>query len=353
MMPNLNAHFAAFLKNLDVPADVITYINAAKKRVKERLCQSRTAFGPAEAGGPAKVTPRFFTQGSWGYGTLNYPYETPPQQIDVDFGVYLPVSCIEDLRPSLAAKDFFFKVDAILGRLAADNQWRLDRSKETCTRVILNDLVHLDIPLYSIPDLEFNRMPLQDENPGSLPAPAGSGIVPDDDSVDAWSDLPTDRVLLALRSGEWHESDPRMIHRWFSREVQAKSEQLRRVSRYLKAWRDKLWRTGGPSFIFLMVICANTFKRTIERDDIALMNVLRSFPDSLSAPVIIPNGSGEDITKKQKPEDIRILRKEAVRFHQDLSEAIGSSAPLDGSIVNHLGSRFRERHSPGRLEKME
>lgn len=38
------------------------------------------------------VTPRFRTQGSWSYKTCVQPAWQPPQEMDWDFGVYLPVS---------------------------------------------------------------------------------------------------------------------------------------------------------------------------------------------------------------------------------------------------------------------
>jgi hypothetical protein len=341
MMPNLNGHFAAFLMNLDVPADLIGRIDAAKAAVRDRLCRDLRAYARSGAGDRIEVTPRFFTQGSWAYGTLNYPYQSPPQQMDIDLGVYLPMSHLEDRRPSLAAKGFFTQVDAILGRLAEDNHWRLDCGKETCTRLVLDDLVHLDVPLYSIPDQDFCRMPLQAENLGRVPNEADSGGGHAGAHGDVWSDLPADRVLLALRNGDWRESDPRRIHRWFEGEVLAKGEQFRRVIRYLKAWRDKLWRNGGPSSIFLMVVCANSFKEVPGRDDIALSEVLRGVWGSLRSPVIIPNGSGEDITGMQKPEDLQILREEAFRFHRDLAAAMDSGVASERSLMDHLGSRFQ------------
>ena len=35
-----------------------------------------------------KLSPRFWTQGSFAYDTLNLPYKTPPQEMDIDDGAY-------------------------------------------------------------------------------------------------------------------------------------------------------------------------------------------------------------------------------------------------------------------------
>ena len=50
--------------------------------------------------------PRFFTQGSWSYKTLNSPAKAP-QQADIDDGCYLPLSFVSQTkRPSTAATVF-------------------------------------------------------------------------------------------------------------------------------------------------------------------------------------------------------------------------------------------------------
>lgn len=50
--------------------------------------------------------PRFFTQGSWAYKTLNAPAKKP-QQADVDDGCYLPMSFVsQGTRPSVASTIF-------------------------------------------------------------------------------------------------------------------------------------------------------------------------------------------------------------------------------------------------------
>ena len=56
------------------------------------------------------VTPRFRTQGSWSYKTCVQPAWNPPQEMDWDFGVYLPVSVWEDGGPPHAMAKLYFKL---------------------------------------------------------------------------------------------------------------------------------------------------------------------------------------------------------------------------------------------------
>lgn len=42
------------------------------------------------------LNPRFRTQGSFQYDTLNKPYVTPPQEMDIDDGTYLPMELFDE-----------------------------------------------------------------------------------------------------------------------------------------------------------------------------------------------------------------------------------------------------------------
>ena len=342
-MPNLNDAFSTFLKNIEVPSDIVEYINKAKTTVRDYLASELEVFARSQGGDQSKITPRFFIQGSWAYKTLNYPDQAPPQNMDVDIGAYLPVSYLENKRPSIAAKEFFAEVDLLLGRLAELNHWKVDRSKNTCTRLILNDRVHFDVPLYSIPDDDFRELTVAAHKRGLIKDVAGFHDTISDDHVEIWSALPVNRVMLALRDGDWQESDPRQIHRWFEKELLAKGEQLRRVCRYAKAWRDRLWERGGPSSIFLMVLCSQLFKAFDERDDLAFLEVLKQLPMALLIPVIIPDYDGKDLSERQEPEDLKLLGVQALRFSQVLSDAINlddSDGILQKKLLGHLGLRF-------------
>ncbi len=103
----------SFLENLNAEDGDL---KAAKAKIRGHLREafsktSRDLFGQ-------EVCPRFFTQGSSSYKTLNDPAWPPSQQKDLDDGCYLPLSFVKGEQPSKAAEQFFKFVDAVLGELA-------------------------------------------------------------------------------------------------------------------------------------------------------------------------------------------------------------------------------------------
>jgi hypothetical protein len=58
--------------------------------------------------------------------------------------------------------------------------------------------------------------------------------------------------MLAHRDEGWKPSDPRKLEEWFRAAVRQHGEQLRRVCRYLKNWRDNRWEGCRLSSIALM-----------------------------------------------------------------------------------------------------
>jgi hypothetical protein len=96
--------------------------------------------------------PRFFTQGSSAYKTLNRPAQTP-QQADIDDGCYLPMSFLsKTTRPSIAAAAFFEVSQAALAPLAKLRGWRLITDKATCVRVEISTFAHVDVLLTLTPN---------------------------------------------------------------------------------------------------------------------------------------------------------------------------------------------------------
>ncbi len=246
--------------------------------------------------------PRFFTQGSWAYKTLNAPAKHQ-QQADVDDGCYLPLSFVSQTqKPSVAASVFFAAAEAALEPLVKRNGWEMGEKKSTCIRVNISPSAHIDIPLYAIPDKEFTQLKVAMESYGfDSVAKAVSAR-----SRDSWTAMPTNKVLLAHRDEDWKPSDPRPVKDWFVGEVEAKGEQFRRVVRYLKAFRDWHWESGGPSSILLMAAAAPLFEKRERRDDLALLDVVAQMPSRLRSGVCNPVDEGESLTVRlggQKVED--------------------------------------------------
>lgn len=221
------------------------------------------------------LTPKFKTQGSYSYKTLNNPCQTPPQQIDIDDGVYLPMRIFEG-EPVVAKDAFFQIIDRALENLCKKQGWHLNDKKNNCVRVIVNELIHIDVPLYAIPEARYAALTEAALSMNRLA-----------DSIE----LDPSEVYLALREGEhWQPSDPKEVEKWFNAEAN-KHSHLRNICRFLKAWRDFNWEDGDVSSIALMV-CAtetmnNTFPKPVDLTD-ALLAVTKALPSQLSEDVRFP-----------------------------------------------------------------
>lgn len=331
---------------LDISPTEKLRLTTAKKEVRECLKLGIPAF-LRENGyvGPAP-DPRFFTQGSWAYKTLNAPAHLPPQQSDVDDGAYLPISFLkESRRPSVASEIFFRAAEASLTELVRAKShlgWRLITDKPTCVRVEVSGSAHIDIPLYSIPDDEYL----------TLQKAAGQyGFDSLDEAVsarkaDTWTTLATDSVLLAHRTENWIKSDPRPVKEWFTQQVEEKGGQLRRVVRYLKAYRDWNWKSSGPASILLMAAATPIFVRADRRDDLALWEVCKQLPNRLRLGVSNPVDSSESLTNRLGREGV----EEAARRFEALEARLNASingASKSGACANMrdaFGPRFPNEH---------
>lgn len=321
-------------------------IAGAKNEVRMALRDGIPRVYAAE-GHPGKVPqPRFFTQGSWAYKTLNAPAQEP-QQADVDDGCYLPLSFLHQTdSPSVAAADFFGMAEKALADLVKEKGWKQSR-KPTCIRVEINDLAHIDIPLYAIPDNEFETL-VKAENARRASMERIRNFA--EAAMDSWEDLPKTKVLLAHRDDGWIHSDPRPVKEWFVGQVEARGEQLRRVVRYIKAYRDWTWKSGGPSSILLMAAAAPLFVKQDRRDDQALIDVVMQLPAALRKGVNNPINQAESLTDRlRKGSDEVDLVEEAAQRFEDLGRRLqaaldaGNAEQACSWLQSLFGPRFPDR----------
>ena len=340
-MPDLSNGFEKFLNRLDLPLEIEQKIDQVKIIIEEELKNGIEEFSASLKGGGKSITPKFILQGSKVYETINCPCYMPPQQVDVDLGVHLPVSYHENNEePVIAALEYFGLVDFILFKVSSKYGWSVDRSKQTCTRVIINEKIHIDVPLYSMPDEEFVRFNKSVESKRINK----EGTIDNSrfDSQLDWEDFDFKRVLLCMRRGFWKPSDPRKMAHRFREEIRNQGDQLKRVWRYLKAWRDFIWRNGGgPSSVYLMIGALKTFKKCIYRDDLAFLSALKAFETASTMPVLTTEG--EDLKKNQKDEELQLLQEKAIFFVSDLQRAINlptNNGEAETIVASHLGQRF-------------
>lgn len=349
-MASLNRHFngvdpEAFGRRIRPTEADESRLRSAAEKIRDVLRVviynlTKQELGPANA-----VYPKFRLQGSWSYRTCNRPCHVPPQQMDYDYGVYLPIKVWDEKNPKLAAATYFAVVDQALIVLCKGQRWNLDRENPNCSRVIIGPDAHLDVPLYAVPDDEFSRL---------IEARVlKTGIRPrtlDEEEVAFaefdWTDI--DTIVMATRDGVWKPSDIRLIQIWFADMIQRHGPQLRRICCYLKAWRDNIWPCGGPSSIALMIcICApNSFEGSESRDDLALYKVLKALPNQLLAKIEChPVGGDEDFNKLDLSGRQEAYQR-AIEFRDALGSLIAANTVSAADLMrltDHLGDRFPVR----------
>ncbi|WP_017901510.1 CBASS cGAMP synthase [Pseudomonas asplenii] len=336
---------ACFLDELNLKAHELAEIDGARQDIREAL-KADLPRALREKGLDGDICePRFYIQGSRAYKTLNSPCTTPPQQSDIDDGVYLPLSVMrEESSPKLAIGLFFDAVIDVLGPMCERRGWYTE-SKDTCVRVTISPHAHIDLPLYVIPDDLFLLIKASMESLGH--AMFDSAI---NSERDSWKTLPSDKILLADRKEGWRKSDPMAMKNWFKRECQDKGDQLIRVVRYLKAFRDKQWKEKGPSSILLMAAACPLFEFVDKRDDCALLNVVKGIPDALRKGVQSPIDPEASLTAHMPVEAIADAVELFEEFAKHLEGAINATdAQTAHNWMNSmLGDRF-----PYALDRMK
>jgi hypothetical protein len=197
------------------------------------------------------------------------------------------------------------------------------KDKEPCVRAIFKAGYHVDLPAYKI---EGN----------------GSG---------------SETYYLAKKTSGWVKSDPRAMTRWFQDQIMQKSEQVRRLVKYFKGWRDyRSTRTATklPSGItFTMLACEQY--QSDPRDDISFTETAKSILSRLR--------TSDAIWKPYQPtENMRDYLSDA-QFEHFLNEieklvSTGDEALEEESAVKAdeewqtvLGDRFPVIEDPGEGSK--
>lgn len=314
-------------------------IQEAKEAIRNQLRTQLPVVMTELGQSSAAVKPRFFTQGSWAYKTLNAPAHDG-QQADIDDGAYLPLSFMQQTsKPSVASKVFFTAAETALRPLVQARNWQLITDKPTCIRVEISKDAHIDVPLYAIPDDQFEQL--------RKAALTTHGYLTFDEAMtraerDAWTELPNDKVLLAHRDDDWVKSDPRPVKRWFLHEVERHGEQFRRVVRYLKAFRDWQWTQGGPSSILLMAAAAPLFESRDRRDDVALLDLLDTLPNALRQGVLCPTDPEESLTDRLGPDGVEDAAQKLEQLEKSLRGTVHatSSGQALAWMLEQFGPRF-------------
>jgi len=230
---NFNAAFKQFEKNLRISDEQNAALINARRAVRGHLRQHC----------PNGLGIKFLTQGSFAYGTLNRPNQTPPQRMDLDDGAYFATSTDNDPRV------FFNWADNALQSLVGKHRgWRLDTSKPSCCRVIIPGDMHVDVPLYASMNESPDNLRAHRERYAPLYQEAGMFYAP------------LSGVWLAHRNDGWIKSDPGALIDWVLECKQKYGKQYLNVCRYFKAWRDHQWTESPLKSILIMAVVARAFE---------------------------------------------------------------------------------------------
>jgi hypothetical protein len=321
----------------------------AKNEIRDHLRPRIRAATIKVLGMDQAVTPRFRTQGSWSYKTCVQPAWHPPQEMDWDFGVYLPVSVWEDGGPPHAMARLYFKlVEGLLQDLCDEKGWKLFSGKDTCIRAQINAWAHIDIPLYAAPEEQFAKIVEKGAFDAARTLDAREALVAnfaeEDFTLQQWEDMVD--IMMATRAGEWKQSDPEEVSRWFLDRIEEHTEQLRRVCRYLKAWRDLHWKAGdGPTSVCIMIVVAQTFEPQRGRDDLALEKSARALAIALKGDVhepAIAEGK-EDFNKRLDADGRQHASACAATLASQLQAARLKASQLAGDAIDILRGQLGGR----------
>ena len=297
------------------------------------------------------LQPRFRTQGSWAYDTLNQPARAG-QQIDLDEGMYLPMSILEGTHPAVASTALYAIVETILGALCDAEGWTLDTSKNICVRLVIDEEAHIDLNIYAVPDAKVEL--LERAMAKSMTA-ADSATY---DPATYFLRLDPDEVYVAHRTKGWEQSDPLQLEDWFLDAIKRHKSwtDLRRIVRYLKAWRDQRWDACRLSSLTLMVCAVEALDEANtpplpNRDDDGLLVVARALAVKIASPVYNPvvedsklNGDWSTDERNQFELGARLLASEmeaamksettATGVVQRLRKLFGPRLPNDITLVS-------------------
>lgn len=300
-----------------------------------------------EAASAARDTlqPKFRMQGSFAYRTLNEPAQKP-QEIDLDDGMFLPVSYLAEhggSHPALVHTGYFTVVEAALIPLCDDKGWELKTDLPSCVRIRLGKDVHMDIALYAIPDDEFEVL-VEKAAFDSIDRAMMRDATEISDTT--YRALDPNQIMLAHREEGWKPSDPRKLEDWVREGVSLYGPQFRRICRYLKGWRDHQWSECRLASIALMACVREAFdsnpKIAENRDDLRLLDVAERLPELLRHQIDNPVVPGQRLDEKWNDDQ----RRDYVSRAEQLAERVGYAlrgTDAKQAALNELIAAFGDR----------
>lgn len=244
-----------------------------------------------------KQKPSFCWQGSFAMKTTVNPINDG--EYDLDDGVYLDGYSDKDTSewPATSTVHSWIK-SAVTGHTQED-----PIDKDTCVRVVYSSGYHIDYPIYIVKD---------------------------------------DVAYLAHKTKGWIISDPKAFKEWFIQNVKDEGEQLRRLVKYLKAWKD--FKSVSLKGIEITILATNNFNVYEGRDEKCLHDTVYSIISSLESnfSCIKPVAPGEDLFDGASETKKKGIISALTTLKDKLDLAINEQDPQAASeyIISVFGDRF-------------
>lgn len=317
-----------------------------------------------------KYQPRFSTQGSFQYDTLNRPFH-PGQEMDIDDGTYMPMTVFES-KPSIGYTLLLLLVDTSLKSLEAENAGWTFEEKNTCGRIkIPNEKIHIDVPMYAIPREKFQEKQTAADSAHLIKADSiFESVALSRAGLESFV-VESDKVNLAIREGNrrWSISDPKIVEDWFNESCKRIGGHLRSICRFMKAWRDAQWDVGGPSSISLMAAIVNILDREAHNgaDLTGTMKLVARLlpdefirglesPDDTDAKLLFPVARDQNVHQRTIVETMRslhgiLLDAESIESREDalhkINEAFGKRV-TNASLITSSAAAPAFLNSPSK-----
>lgn len=300
-MANNNEQFKAFNTSIKLTNDKKEELKKNRQSLRKKI---ERYF---EENKPTEIQPKFHSQGSFAMKTTVNPIslwseddDTWLEKYDIDDGIYFIGEEQQEDRCTIQTYHSWI-CDAVDGHTSKGYT-----DKNTCVRVLYADGHNIDLPIY-----------YKNNNPE-----------------------------LAHKGKGWLESDPKAFYEWFNEKAK-ENQQLRRIVRYLKAWKDYREYSNSqkkmPSGFILTILAVNNLSSCTDRDDVSLKNTLKNIKTSLDLKFECKRPTppkGEDLLDGYADKDYFL--NELDKFATSAEQAINGSNPKDACLKwqKHFGDRF-------------
>ena len=288
-MANCHKLFTDFIDALAITDTKRSSMMTSRENLREHI---RTAFEKDHPDYKIK----FYIQGSYKMETT---IRTKDDECDLDDGVY--ISPKPDVKCSTLQQWVYDSVKGITSAAPI--------KKNKCIRVKYQSGYHIDLPIYVKEDLTDS-----DETP-----------------------------QLAIKNGNYEESDPKAVVDWF-RNAKKDNPQLVRIVKYLKAWCDNTHGSMPPGLA--MTILAVNNQKENERDDIALKDTLKAIKAQLDSEFkcVVPAAPNDDMFADYSEDKKKYIMSALETFISDANKALNEPNEKKASKIwiKYLGNRFPE-----------